>query len=563
MQNIDYVFDGVGNVMSYTNNCLEKGNYSTTQNYEYDNLYQLTKAGGTTVLNRYKTSLPDYTSCYEQNFAFDNLGNMTSKGSREWMLNGTKPSSDLNYSFEYNYAEGYVHRLKNAGNRYYEYDPNGNLIREYDSNGAGESEMLSKVQLLSSDDSDSTVYGTEGAWGFGIETSPVKTGINNFERTYIWDDKNRLGQTKDAFYTTNYVYNSNDERVAKYTDRSETLYFNNFWSWHTDPANIYSQGQLSKHIYLGDTRIVTKVSQEVDNTIGGEKQRVFYYHTDHLGSASLVTDYRGNEYERLEYTPYGELWVDLGGYTEGTYIPFKFSAKEMDEETGLYYFGARYLDPKYSMWISADPALGEYIPQSGRDKNEQLPGMGGVYTHINFHLYHYAGNNPVRYVDPDGRNAMPNVNEHKCTQQELLEQCLKYNNLLLNENRLLLKIKKLQMLKTELFLARLDNYKDAFAAYGETILSILQITGQNFDPGLNDISIQDLTEYVSDFDSDNLIQNNPRKILLNDLNYLKLKIKIDIEISDLNFQLKKIQKDIKNQKIVLLKAYVSYMEESK
>ena len=549
--------------MSYTNNCLENGNYSTTQNYEYDNLYQLTKAGGTTILNRYKTSLPDYISCYEQNFAFDNLGNMTSKGSREWMLNGTKPSSDLNYSFEYNYAEGYVHRLKNAGNRYYEYDPNGNLIREYDSNGAGESEMLSKVQLLSSDDSDSAVYGTEGAWGFGIETSPVKTGINNFERTYTWDDKNRLVQTKDVLNTTNYVYNSNDERVAKYTDRSETLYFNNFWSWHTDPANIYSQGQLSKHIYLGDTRIVTKVSQEVDNTIGGEKQRVFYYHTDHLGSASLVTDYRGNEYERLEYTPYGELWVDLGGYTEGTYIPFKFSAKEMDEETGLYYFGARYLDPKYSMWISADPALGEYIPQSGRDKNEQLPGMGGVYTHINFHLYHYAGNNPVRYVDPDGRNAMPNVNEHKCTQQELLEQCLKYNNLLLNENRLLLKIKKLQMLKTELFLARLDNYKDAFAAYGETILSILQITGQNFDPGLNDISIQDLAESVADFDSDNLIQNNPRKILLNDLNYLKLKIKIDIEISDLNFQLKKIQKDIENQKIVLLKAYISYMEESK
>ena len=403
LQNIDYVFDGVGNVMSYTNNCLENGNYSTTQNYEYDNLYQLTKSGGTTILNRYKTSVPDYTSCYEQNFAFDNLGNMTSKGSREWMLNGTKPSSDLNYSFEYNYAEGFVHRLKNAGNRYYEYDPNGNLIREYDSNGAGESEMLSKVQLLSSDDSDSAVYGTEGAWGFGIETSPVKTGINNFERTYTWDDRNRLVQTKDVLNTTNYVYNSNDERVAKYTDRSETLYFNNFWSWHTDPANIYSQGQLSKHIYLGDTRIVTKVSQEVDNTIGGEKQRVFYYHTDHLGSASLVTDYRGNEYERLEYTPYGELWVDLGGYTEGTYIPFKFSAKEMDEETGLYYFGARYLDPKYSMWISADPALGEYIPQAGRDKNEQLPGMGGVYTHINFHLYHYAGNNPVRYADPDGR----------------------------------------------------------------------------------------------------------------------------------------------------------------
>ena len=39
------------------------------------------------------------------------------------------------------------------------------------------------------------------------------------------------------------------------------------------------------------------------------------------------------------------------------YLLYKFSAKEKDEETGLYYYGARYLDPKYSMWISTDPAL--------------------------------------------------------------------------------------------------------------------------------------------------------------------------------------------------------------
>ena len=38
-------------------------------------------------------------------------------------------------------------------------------------------------------------------------------------------------------------------------------------------------------------------------------------------------------------------------------------AKELDEKTGLYYYGARYLDPRYSRWISTDPALGEYIPK--------------------------------------------------------------------------------------------------------------------------------------------------------------------------------------------------------
>ncbi|MDE5776597.1 MAG: RHS repeat-associated core domain-containing protein, partial [Treponemataceae bacterium] len=81
---------------------------------------------------------------------------------------------------------------------------------------------------------------------------------------------------------------------------------------------------------------------------------------------------------------------------------YKFTAKELDKETGLYYYGARYLDPKYSRWISTDPALGEYIPKVGGD-NSKLP-SGGLFNTASFNLFNYSNNNPVKYVDPDGEN---------------------------------------------------------------------------------------------------------------------------------------------------------------
>ena len=73
-------------------------------------------------------------------------------------------------------------------------------------------------------------------------------------------------------------------------------------------------------------------------------------------------------------------------------------------------FDARYLDPRTSRWLGVDPAMyqGDYIPSApindeARKRNENLPGQGGIYNYVNMHVYHYAGNNPVKYTDPNGR----------------------------------------------------------------------------------------------------------------------------------------------------------------
>ena len=96
----------------------------------------------------------------------------------------------------------------------------------------------------------------------------------------------------------------------------------------------------------------------------------------------------------MEYFPYGETWVKEG--SESKSLPFKFTGKEEDPETGLYYYGARYYDAVVSRWCSVDPIIKQYLGGKRGGK--------GVYSPINLDLYHYAGNNPIKYYDPTGED---------------------------------------------------------------------------------------------------------------------------------------------------------------
>jgi len=128
-------------------------------------------------------------------------------------------------------------------------------------------------------------------------------------------------------------------------------------------------------IFLGSQRVAA-----IDTNNGAP----IFYHGDHLGSTNVMTSSTGAVAELLEYDPYGKIQRHDGASGSARLAKQQFTGKKLDDETGLYYFGARYYDPLLGRFITPDT-----IVQNPSDPQT-------------LNRYSYCGNNPINRIDPDG-----------------------------------------------------------------------------------------------------------------------------------------------------------------
>jgi RHS repeat-associated protein len=361
-QNLNYSYDKVGNILGLANNVAvpPPNTYGgpTNQTFVYDDLYRLTHGEGTFQFS------PSKTHTYTMDMVYDTINNIQSKNQLHTIVQPsqqaiTQKKTTYNFAYAYNpsgTASVRPHAPNHIGVRTYTYDADGNQTGwTHDQNGT--------------------------------------------RRDIVWDDENRIQSVADNGQTKTYKYDDQGNRMIKRGPQGETVYVNQFYTQRPGANG-------TKHVYAGTSRIASKLLRQDtpnSNPNGNTpfEKDIFFYHPDHIGSTNYVTDVNGKLYEHLEYFPFGEGWVEENSNTQRT--PYLFSAKELDEETGLYYFGARYYDPRTSVWQSPDPILGKHFLSKNADTSPMS--MGGIYSPMHLGVYTYGRLNPLVFNDPDGNLA--------------------------------------------------------------------------------------------------------------------------------------------------------------
>ena len=195
--------------------------------------------------------------------------------------------------------------------------------------------------------------------------------INGFDKYYEYDSFNRLIRVRNSTNNTiaEYFYDD-DVRIKKidvqFPINQTTYYIGDF-------VQVRNSSGVFNSTYYYDK----------DGLVGEDRYdgNIYYYHQDHLGSTSVITNQSGNKVEETNYDPYGEV-------TEGGNSRYLYTGKELDKETNFEYYGARYYYPGGPFFVMPDSVIQDvYNPQS-------------------LNRYSYVLNNPYKYVDPSGNIAI-------------------------------------------------------------------------------------------------------------------------------------------------------------
>ena len=375
---VDNVYDEIGRLKTEK----RTGHSKLRTDYAY-NLRSWTKGINDPLFHQtlnYQESIDGTTPCYN-----GNISSMT------WKSGGSAATNEMGYRFTYDGLSrmkdaiyGETNTLSINQNRFSEqitgYDKMGNILSllrygQTSATGYGLVDNLSLVyngnQLQSVDDhAPNSVYGNgmefkDNAnqpveYGYdknGNLTKDLNKNISNIRYNLI----NLPSQiTFSDGNTIDYEYGSDGRKLRTVHQTGNTILTTDYCG-----NAIYENGSLK--LLLTETGYVSFPDK-----------KFHFYLKDHQGNVRVVADKDGKLEETNDYYPFG------GTFTTSTSVqPYKYNGKELDRVSGLnlYDYGARYYDATIGRWCMVDSLSEKYY---------------------SFNSYNYCGNNPARYVDPDG-----------------------------------------------------------------------------------------------------------------------------------------------------------------
>jgi RHS repeat-associated protein len=191
--------------------------------------------------------------------------------------------------------------------------------------------------------------------------------------TYQYDDENRMTSLTGTGGAASYVYDADGQRVQKTVQGVSTYYIYDLAGSVVAESNA-ATGWQKAYVYGGAGRLLAEYD-------GGSAGTTSFVTGDYLGSTRLITALNQSIKDSLDFLPYGE---QISGDTSTTH---KFTGKERDSESNLDDFGARYYSSSMGTFMSVDP--------SGKSVHLTDPQTWNRYV--------YARDNPIGYVDPNGR----------------------------------------------------------------------------------------------------------------------------------------------------------------